>query len=236
MLFDDPACFRLDRIPVRPIHWLWRPYLACGNPALLDGDPGAGKSLLAADLAARGSRAGAGAGEAAPRRRRPENEEGRPGVLAMVQFDLAARRRLAPMRVRPTDPCHAQTRPYGLGRRPIRSVDGPSRGKTVGKIQSPTPLPLACFWPSGQIHCQLFAALVRRPSLPVGWRQASLGCFSSVFPSRGGEWKCFILLGASIALPAYRRPTAFADGPGRRKRDDCWRNGRLPGQLLRIQR
>jgi hypothetical protein len=27
MPFDDPACFRLDRIPVRPIHWLWRPYL-----------------------------------------------------------------------------------------------------------------------------------------------------------------------------------------------------------------
>ena len=23
MLFDGPACFRLDRIPVRPIHWLW---------------------------------------------------------------------------------------------------------------------------------------------------------------------------------------------------------------------
>ena len=23
MPFDDPACFRLDRIPVRPIHWLW---------------------------------------------------------------------------------------------------------------------------------------------------------------------------------------------------------------------
>ena len=58
MLFDDPACFRLDRIPVRPIHWLWRPYLACGNPALLDGDPGAGKSLLTADLAARLTRGG----------------------------------------------------------------------------------------------------------------------------------------------------------------------------------
>jgi AAA domain len=53
MPFDDPACFRLDRIPVRPIHWLWRPYLACGKLALLDGDPGAGKSLLTADLAAR---------------------------------------------------------------------------------------------------------------------------------------------------------------------------------------
>jgi len=58
MLFDDPACFRLDRIPVRPIHWLWRPYLACGKLALLDGDPGAGKSLLTADLAARLTRGG----------------------------------------------------------------------------------------------------------------------------------------------------------------------------------
>jgi AAA domain len=58
MLFDDPACFRLDRILVRPIHWLWRPYLASGKPALLDGDPGAGKSLLTADLAARLTRGG----------------------------------------------------------------------------------------------------------------------------------------------------------------------------------
>ena len=61
MPFDDPACFRLDRIPVRPIHWLWRPYLACGNPVLLDGDPGAGKSLLTADLAARRRPSGASA-------------------------------------------------------------------------------------------------------------------------------------------------------------------------------
>ncbi len=58
MPIDDPACFRLDRIPVRPIHWLWRPYLACGKLALLDGDPGAGKSLLTADLAARLTRGG----------------------------------------------------------------------------------------------------------------------------------------------------------------------------------
>ena len=40
MPFDDPACFRLDRIAVRPIHWLWRPYLAYGKLAILDGDPG----------------------------------------------------------------------------------------------------------------------------------------------------------------------------------------------------
>ncbi len=58
MPFDDPACFRADRIPVRPTHWLWRPYLACGKMALLDGDPGAGKSLLTAGLAARLTRGG----------------------------------------------------------------------------------------------------------------------------------------------------------------------------------
>ena len=71
MLFDDPACFRLDRIPIRPIHWLWRPYMACGKLALLDSDPGAGKSLLAADLAARVLRPDAGAGQAMPRRCHP---------------------------------------------------------------------------------------------------------------------------------------------------------------------
>jgi hypothetical protein len=61
MPFDDPACFRLGRAPVRPFHWLWRPYLACGNPALLDGVPGAGKSLLTADLAVRRGPSGASA-------------------------------------------------------------------------------------------------------------------------------------------------------------------------------
>jgi hypothetical protein len=41
MPFDDSACFRLDRIPIRPIHRPWRPDMACA------------KSHLAADLAAR---------------------------------------------------------------------------------------------------------------------------------------------------------------------------------------
>ena len=40
--------------------------------------------------------------------------QGRPSILAMVQFDLAARRQLTPMRVRPTDPRRAPCRPYGL--------------------------------------------------------------------------------------------------------------------------
>ena len=86
MPFDDPACFRLDRIPVRPIHWPWRPYLACDKLAL--------------------------------RRGRPACAEGRPSALAVVRSGLAARRRTTPMRVRPTDPCRAPRRPYGLNRRP----------------------------------------------------------------------------------------------------------------------
>ncbi len=58
MPLNDTACFRLDRIAVRPIRWLWRPYHACGKLAILDRDPCAGKSLLPADLAARLTRSG----------------------------------------------------------------------------------------------------------------------------------------------------------------------------------
>lgn len=41
-----------------PVAWLWEPYLARGTLAVLDGDPGVGKSFLALDLAARLSRDG----------------------------------------------------------------------------------------------------------------------------------------------------------------------------------
>lgn len=40
------------------VHWLWERYLPRGKLALLDGDPGVGKSLLAIDVAARLSRGG----------------------------------------------------------------------------------------------------------------------------------------------------------------------------------
>jgi AAA domain len=36
-----------------PVEWLWPGYLAVGSLAILDGDPGTGKSLLTLDLAAR---------------------------------------------------------------------------------------------------------------------------------------------------------------------------------------
>lgn len=45
-----------SQIEPKPIRWLWKPWLARGKLAILDGDPGVGKSLLAIDLAARLSR------------------------------------------------------------------------------------------------------------------------------------------------------------------------------------
>jgi len=126
MPFDNPVSYRLDRMLVWPIQWLWRPYLARGEPALLDGDPGAGRPPLTADLAARGLRPGAGAGKAAPRRGRRVRAEGGPRIRAVVRSGLAARRRTTPMRVRPTDPRRALCRPYDLGERRIRSADGTS--------------------------------------------------------------------------------------------------------------
>ena len=46
------------QLTLSPVRWLWEPYLARGAPALLDGDPEIGKSLITIDLAARLSRGG----------------------------------------------------------------------------------------------------------------------------------------------------------------------------------
>lgn len=48
----------LSRIQPQTIRWLWEPYIPRGKLALLDGDPGVGKSLITIDLAARLSRGG----------------------------------------------------------------------------------------------------------------------------------------------------------------------------------
>src|SRR5437016_5021698 len=48
----------LSQIRPEPIQWLWERYVPRGKIALLDGDPGIGKSLLTIDLAARLSRGG----------------------------------------------------------------------------------------------------------------------------------------------------------------------------------
>src|SRR3954451_19327422 len=43
----------ISQLAVRPVSWLWPGRLARGKLAILDGDPGLGKSLLALDLCAR---------------------------------------------------------------------------------------------------------------------------------------------------------------------------------------
>lgn len=53
---SDVVTTRFSQIEPKPIRWLWKPWLARGKLAILDGDPGVGKSLLTIDLAARLSR------------------------------------------------------------------------------------------------------------------------------------------------------------------------------------
>src|SRR5881227_3238974 len=43
----------VSQLTARPVTWLWPGRLALGKLAILDGDPGLGKSLLALDLCAR---------------------------------------------------------------------------------------------------------------------------------------------------------------------------------------
>jgi hypothetical protein len=51
-----PVVTNMDTVTAEPMAWLWWPYLALGKLALLDGDPGVGKSLLTTQLAASLSR------------------------------------------------------------------------------------------------------------------------------------------------------------------------------------
>ena len=46
---------RASEIPPQAVVFLWRPYIACGKLTLLEGDPGQGKSWIAAALATAGS-------------------------------------------------------------------------------------------------------------------------------------------------------------------------------------
>lgn len=50
------AVTTMSEVDAEPIAWLWWPYLAVGKIAMLDGDPGIGKSLLMTQLAASLSR------------------------------------------------------------------------------------------------------------------------------------------------------------------------------------
>ncbi len=49
----EPRSRFLDDVPLEPVFWLWPHRFPIGQLSLLVGDPGVGKSLLAADLAAR---------------------------------------------------------------------------------------------------------------------------------------------------------------------------------------
>jgi len=49
---STPSLIRCDTVKAERVDWLWKPYLPLGKIALLEGDPGTGKSTLTATLAA----------------------------------------------------------------------------------------------------------------------------------------------------------------------------------------
>jgi DNA repair protein RadA/Sms len=51
-----PTIVTMDSVTAKPIEWFWWPYLALGTLAMLDGDPGIGKTILTSQLAANTSR------------------------------------------------------------------------------------------------------------------------------------------------------------------------------------
>lgn len=53
---EAPGLVRLSDVEPKSVRWLWPGHLPLGKLALIDGDPGLGKSALALDLAARVSR------------------------------------------------------------------------------------------------------------------------------------------------------------------------------------
>lgn len=74
----------LADVQPEPIQWLWPGYIPLGKLAVLDGDPGLGKSLLTLDLAARVS-----AGRAMPDGARGDLDGPRPVLLLSAEDDAA---------------------------------------------------------------------------------------------------------------------------------------------------
>ena len=72
---------RLDSVAVQDISWIWPQWLPTGKLAILDGDPGLGKSTMTLDLAARVSRDGI----------MPDGQQGACGnvLLLSAEDDLA---------------------------------------------------------------------------------------------------------------------------------------------------
>jgi putative DNA primase/helicase len=63
---EPPIVLTASAIPLRPMQWLWQGWIGRGVLTLLDGETGAGKSVVAIDLAARVSRGFIPPGSEAP--------------------------------------------------------------------------------------------------------------------------------------------------------------------------
>ena len=84
------ASVRCADITPAAVSWLWEPYLARGKLAVLDGDPGTGKSFVTVDLAARLSRGGPLPGDA------PDRPAAAPAGVLLLNAEDDARDTIRP--------------------------------------------------------------------------------------------------------------------------------------------
>lgn len=137
---------RCSDITPAAVAWLWEPYLARGKLALLDGDPGAGKSFVTIDLAARVS-AGAAMPDG-PARTPPA------GVLLLNAED-DARDTIRPRVVAAgADPDRVRllaAPDLGLDRLPQFPADAPALARAIRETAAALVVidPLAAFLPPG---------------------------------------------------------------------------------------
>ena len=84
-----PACAKtvpLHTVAVKEVQWLWPGWIPLGKLAVLDGDPGLGKSTLLLDLAARVSQEG----------RMPDESQGATGAVVVMSSEDAVEDTIKP--------------------------------------------------------------------------------------------------------------------------------------------
>jgi hypothetical protein len=123
----DPLC-KFSDVRQRPAAWLWRNWLPLGKLAILDGDPGLGKSTLLFDVAARVSNSGV----------MPDGSPGRSGnvIILNAEDDPAEtiQPRLAAAGANPERVFHLGEINAGHRRRPVQIPDDtPLIGRLIGQ-------------------------------------------------------------------------------------------------------
>jgi len=144
---------RADQVASEWIDWLWRDWLAFGKLAVLEGDPGLGKSTLTIDLAARLSRGDVMPGEA-------EGMPRSPGAVLIISAEDSVSQTIRP---------RLEAAGADLGR--LRIVTGVVDGELERPLSLPDDVPLL----EAQIRAEGIRLLLVDPLMAFLGRDAR-GC------------------------------------------------------------